>query len=214
MIRAPQLNFSKGVLSDRLLGRVDVAAYNAGVRQGENVIVLKQGALTFRPGFEIISECHAEGERLLPFQFSNEQAYALAFGPEYMQPLTDGGVVLEDELEIVGATNASPMVLEAQNHGFLPGDRVFIEGVGGALGVYLNNRVWPVVAGGDADHFAIDLDGTSLPAFTDSEGGITRADPLPDPPPVPPTPAPYVPPEPPPVYGGGYWRDGVLVLDP
>lgn len=210
MIRAGQLNFSKGILSDRLLGRVDVAAYNAGIRQGENVIVLKQGALTIRPGLEIVSECQAPGERLVPFQFSNEQAYALAFGQEYMQPLTDGGVVTEDELVIVGATNTNPMVLEAQNHGFIVGDRVFIKGVSGALGATLNNRVWRVTTVPDDDHFSIPLAGSELPAFTGSTGGITRDDPLPPPPVVPPTPPPYIPPIEPPVYRGGYERSQFL----
>lgn len=203
MIRTGQPNFSKGIISDRLLGRVDVAAYNAGVKQGENVVVLKQGALTIRPGFEIVSECIAAGEWLMPFQFSNEQAYALALGPGYMQPLTNGGVVLEEELEIVGITNGYPMVVEAQNHGLEPGDRAFIDGVEGDLGPFLNNRIWTVGVVADDDHFAIPIDGTALPAFTSAVGGITRADP-PDPPPAAPaTPAPYVPPIPPPTYGGG-----------
>lgn len=203
MLRAGLLNFSKGVLSEKLLGRVDVAAYNAGLKRGENVVVLKQGAITIRPGFTVINEALDPKEWLLPFQFSDEQPYALAFGQGYMQPLTAGGVVTEEELAIVGITNTNPAVIEAANHGYSAGDQVFLDTINGALGDILNKRIWSVVGSLDDDHFSILLDATALPAFTGATEGITRADPPPPPPPVPPTPPPYVPPDPPPVYGGG-----------
>lgn len=203
MLRAGLLNFSKGVLSEKLHGRVDVTAYNAGLKRGENIVVLKQGAFTIRPGFVAINEARDPLEWLMPFQFSDEQPYALTFGQGYMQPLTGGGVVLEEELAITNITNANPAVVTADNHAFGAGDQVFLDGIDGALGAILNKRIWPVVASVDADRFSIQLDATALPAFTGATGGITRADPPPPPPPVPPTPPPYVPPDPPPVYGGG-----------
>ena len=52
--RAGLHNFSKGVLSPELHGRVDVAAYNAGIRQGTNVIILKYGGLQKRPGTRFV----------------------------------------------------------------------------------------------------------------------------------------------------------------
>ena len=206
MLRAGMLNFSKGVLSEKLQGRVDVNAYNAGLKRGENIVVLKQGAFTMRPGFQLVTECLSPDEWLVPFQFSDEQAYALVFGQEYMQPLTAGGNVLEEELVIVGITNENPMIVEAANHAYEPGDQVYFNQLDGDLGAVLNGRVWSVIASGDDDddHFAIDVDGTAFPAFSGATGGITRADPPPPPPPPPdPPPPPYVPPVQPPVYGGG-----------
>lgn len=208
MLRVGLLNFSKGVLADHLLGRVDVAAYNAGLKQGENIVVLKQGGFTIRPGIRFISECLGDDERVIAFRFSDEQPYALAFGQEYLQPLSAGGVVTEEELFISGASNTSPMVLAVDNHGYSAGDMVFIQNVEGALGAYLNGRQWPVVASVDADHVSIDLNGTALPNFTAATGGIVRADPPAVPPAPPPTPPVYEPPPPPVVTGPGGVYDG------
>lgn len=203
MLRAGLLNFSKGVLSEKLHGRVDVAAYNAGLKRGENVVVLKQGALTIRPGFEVINEAADPLEWLMPFQFSDEQVYALTFGQGYMQPLTGGGVVLETELVVVNISQANPAVVTAENHGYAAGDQVFLATILGPLGAIVNNRIWTVGGALDADRFTINLNTLTLPAFTGSTGGTTRVDPPPAPPPVPATPPVYVPPDPPPVYGGG-----------
>jgi hypothetical protein len=203
MIRTGMVNFSKGVLSARVWGRVDVAAYNAGLRQGENIVVLKHGGFTLRPGWRFVSEAEADGERVFSFQFSDQQPYALAFGQAYMQPMTQGGVVLEEELTILGATNTNPMVLRVDYHGYSVGDRWFVQGVAGALGGFLNGRVWRVVAVPDATHIAINLDGTALPFFTSATGGTTRVAPPPPPPPPPPVPPPIEPPVSPPVYSGG-----------
>lgn len=202
MIRYPQINFSKGVISERLLGRVDVEAYNSGLRKGQNIVVLKEGGFTIRPGFRYISEA-TEDEWLFPFQFSDEQAYALAFGQEYMQPLALGGVVLEDELEITGITAANPAVVEIAFHGNSAGDQIFFTGIQGALGDYMNGRVFTVIASLDDDHFSIDFDTTALPAFTTATGGTTLSGAVPPPPAPPTTPTPTPTPDPPPVYGGG-----------
>ena len=211
MLRSGLLNFSKGVLSERLLGRVDVAAYNAGLKQGENIVVLKQGAFSIRPGFRMISEALHTDEKLVSFQFSLEQPYALAFGDLTLQPLSKGGVVLEEELVIIGITNTDPMVVNAAYHGFVAGDQVYIQGQAGALGDALNDQVFEVVASLDPSHFSIAINGVGLPAFTASTGGITRVAP-PDPPPaVPATPDPYVPPEEPQLYGGGHKFDEFYV---
>ena len=41
MFRAGQPNFSRGVLAEHLHGRFDVDAYNAGLKEGTTVIILK-----------------------------------------------------------------------------------------------------------------------------------------------------------------------------
>ena len=207
MFTAGQPNFSKGVLAEALHGRVDVAAYNAGLKRGENIVVLKTGGFTIRPGFRFISDA-GEDERLFSFQFSDEQPYALAFGQEYMQPLTAGGVVTETELLITGATSANPVVLEAAFHAYVAGDKVFVSGVAGPMGDLLNGRIWTVVASLDDNHFSIDANGSGVAAFTEAVGGIEREeepDPAPAPPPTPPV---YVPPPPPVVVGPGGTYDG------
>lgn len=95
--RTAQPNFSRGELAPALYGRFDVDAYGAGVKQARNVFVLKYGGLTKRPGTLLVAEVidDAYPNRLVPFQFSLTQAYALEFGHLYMSPCADGGRVLD-----------------------------------------------------------------------------------------------------------------------
>ncbi len=199
--RASFLNFSKGVLSRRLLARTDVAAYSAGLLQGDNILVYKHGGFGIRPGLRYVSEVIDDGERLFPFTFSNSQTYALAFGQGYMQPVSRGGVVVGTEQAILGATQANPVVLTMPFHGFVVGQRLAIGGVAGMD--ELNERVWEVVSVPDDDHVAIDADGTGFGAFTGATGGTTNVAPPPAPPPAPPVPTPTPDPTPPDTTGGG-----------
>jgi hypothetical protein len=214
-MRVPLVNFSKGVLSRRLLQRGDVDAYRAGMLRGDNVVVLKYGGFSIRPGWRYIDDCQGEGEVLFPFSFSFEQTYALAMGQGYMQPLALGGFVLEDELAIAGATNADPVVLEVAYHGYEVGDRLFVPAGSVAGMTELNGKVWEVTGVPDDDHIEIDADGTGWGVFTGSTGGVTNSAPPPPPPPPPPVP-PAPPPPPPPNTGGGGgggggWRENEFI---
>lgn len=203
-LRQVQPNFSRGELGPQLYGRFDVDAWQSSVRKARNVIVLKYGGLTKRPGFQLVGEVldKSQGNRLIPFEFSDEQTYALEFGQGYMAPVALGGRVLETELTVTGISSAATAEIEAAFHGYSVGNLVWITGIAGELGELLNNRAWTVLSVADADHFTIDADTTGLEAFTAAAGGETRTEePAPDP--TPPTvPAP-VPPPPPPVVGGG-----------
>ena len=218
MFRSGLFNFSKGELAPALHGRVDVAAYNAALRKAENVVILKYGGITRRMGTRVAYELTAPAggwdvpeaaARLIPFEFSIEQSYALLFTHAAMRPLALGGAVLEEELAIEGVTNAAQAVVTVSNHGYAVGDEWFPTGVAGALGEFLNGRVWKIVAVGDADHFTINANTVGLAAFSGATGGVVRPDPPPPPPPPPPVPPPYIPPDPPEVYnpGGGKWRE-------
>lgn len=95
--RTAQPNFSRGELAPDLYGRFDVDAYGAGVKQARNVFILKYGGLSKRPGTLFVAEVidDSADNRLIPFQFSLTQAYALEFGEDYMSPCADGGRVLD-----------------------------------------------------------------------------------------------------------------------
>lgn len=203
--RQVQPNFSRGELGPQLYGRYDVDAWNAAVRKARNVIVLKYGGLTKRPGTRLVAEVldASAPNRLVPFEFSDEQTYALELGQGYMRPAALGGAVVETELAITGITNAAQAVITAAFHGYSVGNLVVLTGIAGELGDLLNNRAWNVVSVGGDGTFTIDADTTGLDAFTTAEGGETRTG-APDPDPTPPVvPTPYVPPDEPPVYGGG-----------
>lgn len=204
MFRAGQPNFSRGVLSEHLHGRFDVDAYNAGLKEGTNVIVLKYGGLTKRPGTRLVAEVidGSEPTRIIPFQFSLTQTYALEMGQGYMSPCALGGRLLEEELAITGITNAANAEVTIAFHDYSVDERIYLEGIEGELGDLLNGRFWEVVSVVDADKFTINANTTGIAPFTSAEGGIVRTE-APDPPPAPPVVPPVVPPPDPPRPGGG-----------
>ncbi len=202
--RAGQPNFSRGEIGPELRGRFDVDAYAAGVEQATNVIVMKYGGLTKRPGTRLVAEVIDDSEptRIIPFQFSLTQTYALELGQGYMSPCALGGRILEEELAITAITNSTTAQVTAAFHEYVAGDLAYIVGVAGEIGDLLNGRAWPVLSVINANNFTIDADTLGLAAFTVATGGITRVGAPPPPPPPPPVPPPP-PPPPPPSYGGG-----------
>lgn len=223
MIRAGLFNFSKGELGEKLHGRVDVAAYSAAARLARNVTVLKYGGLARRMGLRLAYELREPDSgdpdvsgwdipeaaaKLVPFEFSIEQTYALLMTQAQMQPLAFGGAVLEEHLEITDVTIENGAIIEIAYHDYSVGEEIFLTDILGDLGEFLNGRPWLVTEVIDADHFRIDADTTGF-AFTGADGGTTRVG-APPPPPAPPVvPPPYVPPDPPEVIPPGNWnRDG------
>lgn len=86
-------NFTAGEISPLLAGRVDVSRYFNATRQQQNMVSLPQGPAVRRPGTQFIARIKnsAVPARLLPFEFSTEQAYVLEFGPTYARFYKDGG---------------------------------------------------------------------------------------------------------------------------
>ncbi|CAN5713046.1 hypothetical protein BH11PSE6_BH11PSE6_10220 [soil metagenome] len=133
--------------------------------------------------------------RLVPFQFSLEQTYALEMGQGYMRPAALGGMVIEDKLTIASVTTGATTTVQAAYHDYAVGDQVYFDGVAGM--VELNGRIARVVSVGDSSHFTVDIDSTGFSAFTADTGGAIRAGAPPPPPPPPPVPPPPPPPAPP-----------------
>jgi len=98
--RVAQVNFSRGEIAPHLYGRFDVDAWQSGLKTATNVFVLKYGGVAKRPGMQFVAEViDATAEnRLMPFQFSLTQAYALEWGDLYMSPCAAGGRVLSGGL--------------------------------------------------------------------------------------------------------------------
>lgn len=201
--RLPKVNFAKGEVSPEIYARFDVDAYNSAARQARNVRVMKYGGLTKRMGTRFIAEAHdaTKPVRLIPFQFSLTQAYALELGQGYMRPAALGGMVLETELTITGITSAVQATVAAAYHGYSVGDEVYLAGGDGAMGDLLNNRFFKVTGVPDDGHFTITVDTRGV-AFTSWAGGTTNTVPPADPPTPPPVPDPVPTPSPPPTGGG------------
>jgi hypothetical protein len=82
-------NFAAGELSPLLEGRTDIEQYTAGVKLCKNYVPIVQGPVTRRPGTQYVADTKGAGAspkaRLIPFQFSTEQAYVLEVGHQYIR---------------------------------------------------------------------------------------------------------------------------------
>lgn len=90
-------NFTAGELSPRMAGRVDHTVWANGCRTLENCFVWPTGPAERRPGTRFVTEIKDSSvpARLLPFEYSTEQAYVIEAGPEYLRFCKDGGVIVD-----------------------------------------------------------------------------------------------------------------------
>lgn len=205
--RVSQANFSKGEVSEEIVARSDVATYASALRKAQNVIVMKYGGVTKRPGTRLVAKVYKdEGVRLIPFQFSLTQTYALEMGQSYMRPATKGGMVLEDKLTVEEFTPGVTTIIKASYHAYAVNDQVYFSGVFGALDV--NGKFARVSAVIDQHHFRVELNTTAYGVFTSDSGGTIRVG-APAAPPAPPAvPPPAAPPVDPGLGGGGGYEYG------
>jgi hypothetical protein len=209
--RAALLNFSKGEIAPELEARFDLSAYQVGLRRARNVKIRRTGGVSKRMGTRFVAEALSEAARLFPFQFSDEQGYALEFGQEYMRPLALGGAVLEEGLKVTAITKAANAKITAAFHDYAVGDQVYLIG-GATFGMTeILDRWLTVVSVVNANNFTVDIDSTGFSTFGTDTGTVRVGTPAPPPAP-PPVPPPIVPPAPPPVgsgTAGGYETIGI-----
>ncbi|WP_374656116.1 hypothetical protein [Dongia sp.] len=94
MARASHLlsTFNAGEWSPELRGRIDLDKYRNACRRIENFVLLAQGPATRRPGTQFIAHTKDDGiVRLVPFEFSTEQAYIIEAGAGYFRFYMNGG---------------------------------------------------------------------------------------------------------------------------
>jgi len=162
-------NFQAGELSPRLEGRIDLQKYNSGAQKLENMLVFPQGGITRRPGTKYAGSSKDGGKvRLIPFEYSDEQAYVLEFGANYIRYFKDGGILTEATETITGATQANPVVLTITGTSLSNGDRIFVKDVAGM--VELNNREFTVA---NKTTNTIELSGINGTGFTAYTSGGT-----------------------------------------
>lgn len=158
-------NFQAGEFSPRLEGRIDLQKYNSGAQKLENMLIFPQGGITRRPGTKYAGTSKDGGKvRLINFEYSDEQAYVLEFGANYIRFFKDGGILTEATEVISGATQANPVVLTITGHSLSNGDRIFVKDVGGM--VELNNREFTVANAATNTIELSGIDGTGFTAYT------------------------------------------------
>ena len=88
--------FNAGELAPQMEGRVDQDRYNIGAHIQQNFVPIKQGPSVFRPGTAYIQPVKLSANRtwLVPFEFSQTQAYMLEFGDFYVRFFANHGPVL------------------------------------------------------------------------------------------------------------------------
>jgi len=90
-----QTNFSGGELSPRLYGRVDLQKYNDAVKLARDVVLLQHGGARGRPGWDWLGEVKdsTKATRLIPFIFSQTDAYIIEAGDGYMRFWKNGALL-------------------------------------------------------------------------------------------------------------------------
>lgn len=80
-------NFSRGELSSRVEGRVDLPGYYQGAKVMENCIMVSQGGAEKRPGTIYIGETKDADKqsRLIPFEINDTNIYLIEFGDLYIR---------------------------------------------------------------------------------------------------------------------------------
>lgn len=94
-----QLSFSGGEVAPAMYARTDHVKYETGLRTLRNMICMRHGGVTGRPGTMYVGTTLNGGAqvRLIPFIFNetgNGQSYVLEFGNQYIAFYQNGGVVI------------------------------------------------------------------------------------------------------------------------
>jgi hypothetical protein len=87
--------FSGGEIAPSLHSRVDLSKYGTALKTAKNFIIHRHGSASNRPGTEFIAEVKDSTKkvRLVPFEYSTEQAYILEFGNYYIRFYKDEGQI-------------------------------------------------------------------------------------------------------------------------
>lgn len=89
-----QTAFTSGVLAPGFAARTDIQHYYQGMRQGRNVLCVKEGGARGRWGLRYIGTALGDG-RLVEFSFNTEQNYVLVFTDQRIQFYRDDQLVTD-----------------------------------------------------------------------------------------------------------------------
>jgi hypothetical protein len=133
-------------------------------------------------GTRFVAEALSNPARLFPFQFSDQQAYALELGQATCARWLLGGAVLEEELQVIAITKASTR-RSRHYHGYSVGEQVYLKNIEGM--VEINDRWLTVLTVIDAAQFHGRLRQHGAGRSPDRAGDRPRGTPRASPPPPP-----------------------------
>lgn len=123
-------SFAGGEVSPLLHGRVDLQPYQTGLALCRNFVTLPQGPAKFRPGTRFLQYAADAEARLVPFVYSDDQAYIVEFaGNGKLRLHTVEGTLLDDDADepIVSISNANPAVIALAEGARADGDDVYLD---------------------------------------------------------------------------------------
>ena len=168
-----QRSFAGGEIAPALYSRVDVSKYQSGLRTCRNMLVMRHGGLTNRPGTRFIGQAKNlnENVRLIPFSVSRTLTYVIEMGKFYFRFIRNGAYITEAAKTITFITKANPAVVSSASHGFSNGDDVILSGIVGMT--ELNGRTVRVSNATTNEFEITDLNGNDIDssAFTTYSSG-------------------------------------------
>ena len=129
-----QPSFAAGELSPSLYARVDLAKFHVGAALMRNFFADYRGGASSRAGTMYVGPGDDGTARLIPFQFSTLQAYALEFSDQAMRVVMNGALVTDHTYHIKSIANSLvPLVVNLSDseapYLINDGDLVFIDGI-------------------------------------------------------------------------------------
>lgn len=166
MTTLAQRSFAGGEVAPAMYARTDQVKYATGLRTLLNAMVMRHGGVTNTPGTIFVGEVKDSSKTVLqmPFIFNSDQTYNLEFGDQYMRVIRNGAYVTDLTLTITAVSAANPGVVTYTGTDPVSGEEVYISGILGALGDYLNGRNFKIAnVDGAANTFELKyMDGTSV----------------------------------------------------
>lgn len=130
----PQMSFTSGEVSPQIAARMDVAKYGSALKLARNVIVLREGGVRNRPGFQFVGQVRnsVDPVRLIPFQFDADEGRCLEFAWGKFRVIKDGAYVTRPAVDIEGIdTSGGQFVVQVTAHGWSMNQHIFLSGVVG-----------------------------------------------------------------------------------
>ena len=166
-------------MSPDTFGRVDLAKYKLGCSTLRNCFVSYRGGAYSRAGSKFIGQAFQNGSSLdypvlIPFSFSQTQAYVLEVGNTYFRFIRDGAYITEAGQAITIITAALPSVFTVPGHGYSNTDWVQLNNINGIPEI--SGQVY-IVTNATTNTFQLSSTLTGLPLIVRSlyTGGGTAA---------------------------------------
>jgi hypothetical protein len=180
MPKLSQVSLAGGEVSPSLYARADLQRYASSLRTCRNCFVRATGGVSNRAGLEFVYALDpASRAALIPFVFSTDQSYMLAFQAETVQVFTqgafvqNGGVAVTNVTDGIVGSSARRTITTTSPHGFTAGQTATVVGVI-ATGTYNVNGSWVILSVPTTTTFTVAGSGDPQGGYT-SGGSVSVA---------------------------------------